>query len=87
MKKATAWEQGAMLTLKNVIDGGYHCELDGNEDAARELETSAYRQSCDIFGDDWWYQHDMKCLESNATAIECWELLLEKIEQSLSEVQ
>ena len=83
MEKTTAWEQGAILTLKNLVQGGYRCELDGNEDAARELETSAYRQACDIFGDHWWYEHEMECMR--ADAIECWEILLKKINQCLKE--
>jgi hypothetical protein len=80
MEQAIAWEQGMIDTLKNLVTGGYQCELAGNDDAARELETSAYRQACDIFGDHWWHEHDMECMKSRATAVESWELLLNKLE-------
>jgi len=80
MEQVVALEQGMIDVLKNIVRGGYQCELAGNDDAARELETAAYRQSCDIFGDHWWYEHDMQCLKAKASTIESWEMLLERLE-------
>ena len=77
-----ALEQGMFDHLLNIVKGGYQAELQGNDDAARILETNAYREACDLFGDDWWYQHDMECLKVRADAVECWEMLLNRLEAS-----
>jgi hypothetical protein len=72
-----ALEQAMLDHLINIVLGGYEAELQGNDDAARVLEDTAYREACDLFGDDFWYQHEKDCMK--ADAIECWEMLLQRL--------
>lgn len=73
--------------LSNLVELGLTAEKAGEEDLAREFENGAYIIACKVFGDHWWYEHDMECLKWRATAVECWEMLQTKLEGETCDAQ
>lgn len=76
-----------MSTLIKLASIGQGAEIAGDEQLARALENTVFLICDRRFGPDFWEEHSVECLGSNADPVECWENLIQKLAPIESEYQ
>lgn len=76
-----------MSTLIKLASIGQGAEIAGDEQLARALESTVFLICDRRFGPDFWEEHSVECLGSNADPVECWENLIQKLAPIESEYQ
>ena len=68
-----------MSTLMKLCSIGQGAEIAGDDQLARAIETVAFLICNRRFSEDFWEEHAVECLGSNADPVECWENLIQKL--------
>ena len=68
-----------MSTLLKMASIGQGAEIAGDEQLARAIETAVFLICDRRYGPDFWEEHAVECLGSNADPVECWENLIQKL--------
>ena len=76
-----------MSTLIKLSSIGQGAEIAGDDQLARAIESVVFLICNRRFGPDFWEEHSVECLGSNADPVECWENLIQKLAPIESEYQ
>ena len=68
-----------MSTLLMMASLGQGAEIAGDDQLARAIEQAVFLICDRRYGPDFWEEHAVECLGSNADPVECWENLIQKI--------
>ncbi len=68
-----------MSTLMIMASLGQGAEIAGDDQLARAMEQAIFLICDRRFGPDFWEEHAVECLGSNADPVECWENLIQKL--------
>lgn len=68
-----------MSTLILMASIGKGAEIAGDDQLARAMEHAVFLICDRRYGPDFWEEHAVECLGSNADPVECWENLLQKL--------
>ena len=68
-----------MSTLILMASIGKGAEIAGDDQLARSIETTVFLICDRRYGPDFWEEHSVECLGSNADPVECWENLIQKL--------
>lgn len=76
-----------MSTLIKLCSIGQGSEIAGDDQLARAIEKVVFLICDRRFGPDFWEEHSVECLGSNADPVECWENLIQKLSPIETEYQ
>ena len=68
-----------MSTLTLLASIGQGAEIASDDQLSRAIETVIFLICERRFGPDFWEEHSVECLGSNADPVECWQNLMEKL--------
>lgn len=68
-----------MSTLMMMASLGQGAEIAGDDQLARAMEQAVFLICDRRYGADFWEEHSVECLGSNADPVECWENLIQKL--------
>jgi len=68
-----------MSTLITMASLGQGAEIAGDDQLARAIEEVVFMICDRRYGPDFWEEHSVECLGSNADPVECWENLIQKL--------
>lgn len=68
-----------MSTLVTMASLGQGAEIAGDDQLARAIEEAVFMICDRRYGPDFWEEHSVECLGSNADPVECWENLIQKL--------